>query len=93
LAVLEPKEINLLKSFNAPPQAIKVICKACAIILMETSDVIKTKNDTTLKMEINWWETSKNILNNPKFLNNLINYPKENTPEKKINELGAYLKT
>jgi hypothetical protein len=46
LAVLEPKEINLLKSFNAPPQAIKVICKACAIILMETSDVIKTKNDT-----------------------------------------------
>lgn len=60
---------------------------------MEKSDEIKTKNDTTLKMEINWWETSKNILNNPKFLSNLINYNKENTPEKKINELGAYLKT
>jgi dynein heavy chain len=93
LAVLEPKDINTIKGFASPPQGIRVICKGCAILCLEPSDVIKTKNDTTLKMEINWWETSKNIMNNPKFINNLINYPKESVPEKKINELAAHLKS
>jgi dynein heavy chain len=94
LLVLDPKEINVLKGFSAPPNAVRIIMKACAILVLKPSDVVKTKNDQTLKMEINWWETSKVILNDPGFLNErLRKYDKENIPEKLITDLGNFMKT
>lgn len=47
-----------------------------------------------MKMEINWWETCKSILNDPTFLNiRLRKFDKENVEEKRINDLGAYMKS
>lgn len=61
---------------------------------MKPSDIVKSKNDQTLKMEINWWETSKTILNDPTFLSErLRKYDRENIVEKVINDLGNYMKT
>lgn len=45
LLVLDPKEINVLKGFQNPPIACKVICRACAILIMKPEDVAKTKNE------------------------------------------------
>jgi dynein heavy chain len=70
-----------------------VICRACAILAMKPSDVVKTKNDQTMKMEINWWETSKALLNDPNFIKRLENYDKENIAEKTINDLTNYKQT
>lgn len=72
----------------------RIICRACAILVMKPSDVVKSKNDQTLKMEINWWETSKVILNDPNFLNErLRKYDRENIVEKTIIDLGNFMKT
>lgn len=60
---------------------------------MKPSDVVKTKNDQTLKMEINWWETSKALLNDPLFIKRLETFDKENIPEKTITDLTAYKQT
>ena len=93
LKVLDPREINTLKGFQQPPQAIRVICRACAILAMKPSDIVKTKNDQTMKMEINWWETSKALLNDPNFIKRLETYDKENIPEKVINDLTNFKQT
>ena len=45
-------------------------------------------------MEINWWETGKVIMNDPGFLNvRLRGFDKENTEEKRINDLTAFKNT
>lgn len=94
LLVLDPKEVNTLKGFMNPPMAVKVICRGCATLIMKPSDIVKSKNDTTLKMEINWWETSKVILNDPGFLNErLRKYDRDSINEKTIKDLGEYMKT
>jgi len=53
---------------GAPPLPIKAICKACVILILKPSDIVKKKNDLTSKMEIEWWETCKVVLNDPTFL-------------------------
>ena len=60
---------------------------------MKPSDIVKTKNDQTMKMEINWGETSKALLNDHNFIKRLENYDKENIPEKTINDLTNYKQT
>ena len=42
-------------------------------------------------MEIDWWSASVRNLNNPKLLNDLINYNKEAISEVMINNLGKFL--
>lgn len=44
-------------------------------------------------MEINWWDTSKSLLNDPNFISRLENFDKENIVEKTINDLTAYKQT
>ena len=47
-----------------------------------------------MKMEINWWETSKVILNDPEFITvRLKKYDRENISEKSIKEFGEFLKS
>jgi dynein heavy chain len=61
---------------------------------MKPSDIVKKKNDQTLKMEIDWWETCKVILNDPGFLSErLKKFDKENIPEKAIKDLGDFMKS
>lgn len=83
-----------MKGFGNPPMAVRIIVRACTIMIMKPSDVVKSKNDQTLKMEINWWETGKVIMNDPGFLNvRLRGFDKENTEEKRINDLTAFKNT
>ena len=46
----------------SPPMAVRAICKACALLVLKPSDIVKKKNDMTSKMEVEWWETCKVIL-------------------------------
>lgn len=48
----------------------------------------------TSKLEIEWWETCKAVLNDPTFINiRLFKFDKENVNEKAIKDLGEYMKT
>ena len=40
------------------------------------------KNAETMKQEIDWWTTSKVLLNDMKFLQKLIEFDKDNVEEK-----------
>ena len=49
------------------------------------------KNEKTLKMETDWWAASMRVLNNPKLLNELVNFNKDALTENQINNLGKFL--
>lgn len=52
----------------------------------------KVKNQTTLKMEIDWWAASIKLLGRPTLLDDLVEFDRENMDEAIINKLTGYLK-
>lgn len=49
---------------------------------MYSNPTEKKKNPETLKLEIDWWAASMKLLGNPKLLQELLDYDKENMEEK-----------
>jgi len=48
-------------------------------------------NPETQKKEANWWPESIRIMNDTKFLSNLINYDKENMTQALIDSIQVYI--
>ncbi len=90
LKVLDKKRIDELKAMKKPPYVIRAVMKAVCL-LMYPNPSEKTKNQETLKMEVDWWAASMKLLGNPKLLDDLLDYKIENTDESIINTLGKYL--
>lgn len=45
-----------------------------------------------MKIEVDWWAASIKLLGNPKLLNDLIEYDRENMEEATVTRLGKFLK-
>jgi len=50
------------------------------------------KNQETLRNEVDWWAASVKLLGNPKLLDELQNFDKDNCEEAMINRVGKFIK-
>lgn len=73
-----------------PSNTIKDVLQALCLI-MYPNPTEKKKNQETLRNEVEWWQASLKLLNNPKLLEEMINLNPENIDEKIISNLGKFL--
>lgn len=74
---------------NNPPKEVKTVMEA--VCILNFIDPPKKPNPTTLKMEPDWWAASVRFLGDTKFLEKLLDYDRENIPEKTIKSLKKYI--
>jgi dynein heavy chain len=51
----------------------------------------KKKNPDTLQLDYNWWAASVKLLGNPKLLEEMLKFDRENSDDKLIMNLGKFL--
>ncbi|KRX11121.1 P-loop containing nucleoside triphosphate hydrolase [Pseudocohnilembus persalinus] len=90
LKVLSKNDIDQMKSMKNPPQPVKTVMQALCLILYP-NPTEKKKNPDTLKLEVDWWSASLKLLGNPRLLQDLLDYDKENMDEKIVKNLGKFL--
>jgi len=80
LNTLTPNDISFVKSMKNPPKAVKLVMKAICII----NDIKpeKVPDKPTGRLVDDYWTPSKKLLNDIKFLDNLINFDKDNIPSR-----------
>lgn len=87
LNTLTPQDITFVKSMKNPPVAVKLVMEAICTIKDIKPDKVPDKS--TGKMMEDYWGPSKKLLNDIKFLEQLVNFDKDNIPSrvmKVINE-------
>jgi len=75
LAKLDKKDITEVKSFAKPPKAVQTVMEAVCILLGEKPD----------------WDTAKIVLSRGTFMEELINYDRENVPPAYIQKVKKYV--
>jgi dynein heavy chain len=90
LLVLDKNKLTELKTMMNPPLAVKLVMQGVCL-LIDPQPKEKVKNEKTLKMETDWWAASVRLLGNPKLLNNLVDFDKENVAEQIVVNLGKFL--
>jgi len=88
LRTLNVKDFVLMKSFNSPPQQIKLALEAACIMLGLQPKYLDGPMDKVTKKTTkvaDYWEKSKKLLNDyKKFISSLENYDKDNIPEDRM---------
>lgn len=88
LRTLNVKDFVLMKSFNSPPQQIKLALEAACIMLGLQPKYVDGAMDKVTKKTTkvaDYWEKSKKLLNDyKKFISSLENYDKDNIPEDRM---------
>ncbi|XP_074663059.1 dynein axonemal heavy chain 6-like [Tubulanus polymorphus] len=74
LDALNKSDVAEIRVYQAPPNAIKMVMSAVAILLQEKPD----------------WSTAKRLLGDASFLKQLIQFDKNNLPEKVFHKLKKY---
>ncbi|XP_053596859.1 dynein axonemal heavy chain 6 [Microplitis demolitor] len=75
LQSLNKSDINEIKVFNKPPHLVRYVMEAVCLLLGEKTD----------------WPTAKLILSDVRFLDRLINFPKDDIDDKLLKKLQSYL--
>jgi len=94
LRTLKVNDFVLMKSFNQPPQPIRVALEAACIMLgIKPKMVDQVVNKSGVKAKVpDYWVKSKKLLNDyKKFLSSMEHYDKDNIPHDRIVAIGKYL--
>jgi dynein heavy chain len=75
LKSLEKKDITEMKSFTNPPAAVRTVMEAVCVLLSRKTD----------------WKAAKELLSDMTFMDQLVNYDKDNIPPSIIKKLKKYL--
>ena len=76
LKSLDRREVSEIRTFNNPPDAVRLVMEAVCVLLNEKPD----------------WPSAKSVLMDMNFLDRLNNYDKENVPESILKKLRTYVK-
>lgn len=82
LNTLTPTDITFVKSMNNPPKTVKLVMEA--VCILKDLKPEKIPDPATGKYTYEYWSVSKLLLNDIKFLLNLINFDKDNIPPRII---------
>ncbi|GBG29412.1 Dynein heavy chain 7, axonemal [Hondaea fermentalgiana] len=83
LDTLKPSDINEVKNFKTPPGGVVLTMEAICVMLNIKCAKAKDPNDPTKKVD-DWWTPGKKLLADPKFLQTLKDYDKDNINPKFI---------
>ena len=91
LKTLNTKDFVTMKSYNSPPQPIKLALEASCIMLGIAPKYIEGPVDKATKKAKktpDYWEKSKKLLNDyKKYIGSLENYDKDNIPDDRIQKI------
>ena len=83
------QDIAILKKLGKPPDDVKLVTQVVCMLFGKKPEI--KMNPETQKREANWWVPSLQIMNDTKFLNNLINYDKEAMTQSLIDSIQQYI--
>ncbi len=75
LDIISKKDIEYLKALPNPPAPVKAVMHALCIIY---NPPVFEKKKEDLRTVIDWWATAKKILNNPRLIQELQAFDREN---------------
>lgn len=71
-----------------PPAAVKLVMEAVCIMMGVKPDKIKDPNGGTKKVDDYWGPAQKNLLGDSRFLQNLMDYDKDNMDSAMVEKVG-----
>lgn len=86
LKTLKKSDIDEVKAMSKPPIGVELTLKAVAIITSQKPARIRDKNDNT-RIVLDYYGPGKKLLANPKFLQKLEKFDRENIPANVITQL------
>lgn len=86
LDTIKPVDINEIKNLSKPPEKIRLVCKAVCIYLGIAAQRIPDPDDPSKRI-MDFWGPSQKMLSDPKFIDRLKTYDKDNMPAKVIAEI------
>nr|XP_033343017.1 dynein heavy chain 7, axonemal [Megalopta genalis] len=89
LNTLTPQDIQIVKAMKRPPAGVRLVMEAVCIL----KDVKPEKVQTPEGPSEDYWKASMRILGDMKFLENLINFDKDNIPERIVTKIRATILT
>ena len=92
LNTLTPADITVVKSMKTPPKGVRIVMEAVCVLKGVKPDKVPDPTGTG-KMIEDYWSSSKRVLADIKFLDNLINYDKDNIDPKIIQVLEKRILT
>jgi len=87
LDTLKPGDITEVKAMKSPPSGVVLVMSAVCQIMGVKPDRVKHPNDPTKKIDDYWGPSKKFLLGDPKFLQSLKDYDKDNMSPKLIETL------
>ena len=89
LSILKKDDITEVKMMKSPPAGVKLTMEAVCI-MKEVGPVKVAAPDGKGKVD-DYWEPAKKMMNDPKFLDSLVNYDKDNMKEAVVNKIKKYV--
>jgi dynein heavy chain len=89
LNTLTKNDMVELKSMGKPPKGVKIVMEG--ICIYKSAKPARTKDPSTGRFFMDYWEPSKKIINDSNFLASLQTYDKDNIPQDIIDKIRPYL--
>ncbi|CAG9321581.1 unnamed protein product [Blepharisma stoltei] len=90
LDTLKREDLNLVKTMQHPPDPIRLTLEALAIMCGESPTRVKDTSDKNNYI-LDYFETGKRMLNNPKFIKKLKKFNRDALTDTAINPLTEYM--
>ncbi|VEN46856.1 unnamed protein product [Callosobruchus maculatus] len=91
LNTLTPADIAVVKTMKNPPKGVKLVMEAVCILKDTKPD--KVPAPSGIGTVEDYWGPSKKVLGDIKFLDNLVNFDKDNIPQKIMDKLKHQILT
>eukprot|EP00698_Gefionella_okellyi_P019150 TRINITY_DN5834_c0_g2_i1.p1 TRINITY_DN5834_c0_g2~~TRINITY_DN5834_c0_g2_i1.p1 ORF type:complete len:4046 (-),score=1123.04 TRINITY_DN5834_c0_g2_i1:354-12491(-) len=89
---LDKNDISEVKSMKKPPQGVKLVMEAVCVMTGVEPVKKSEKSATGLTVKLDYWEAAqKFLLNDPKFLQNLLTFDKDSITEDTVERIKTYI--
>ncbi|KAI5704390.1 hypothetical protein M8J75_004799 [Diaphorina citri] len=92
LATIKPADINTVKALKTPPYLIQVIMDCVIILNKDKLLPVELRTDVNPPFLNPSWAEAGKLLNNVKFLSNLMNFKKDNINDETVDLMEPYIK-
>lgn len=90
LNTLTPQDIQIVKTMKSPPAVVKLVMEAVCILKDVKPDRVQGDGG---KLIDDYWKPSLRVLGDMKFLESLLQFDKENIPERIITKIRTTILT
>lgn len=85
LQTLTPQDITIVKTMKSPPAVVKIVLEG--VCIMKDVKPERVPNPSGVGVIEDYWQASKKVLADMKFLDSLLNFDKDNIPSRVIQKV------